>query len=346
MSDLSPGSAGDPIQQLESFGNGGIAVNPLDPAAVRRLGDQRRRRQHAMYGAIAAAVLTAAVVPAAILATRDSGAPPVAPVPGPTSSATPSPTPTETFPAGGVTVRSEADLAALVGTSDEFKAFIGATLAANRTADCPNAEIGVQKYDDTGFALGTVGGCGGYVALWSVQNGAWKEALGTQDEWLCGDLNRFDVPDGFAGECYGPKELLGPDEDYGIRLGMSADEIGAVGGTAKETGSGSCSYVFPPGAPPTVTANGPVGSIGYLSLDPDRGVVALFAQKDQVTPRGIRQGDTFAQLKKAYPEGRIGDHAAWWVAIDAEHSYRFDIDGDDTVQNISLVLNGPQGCYE
>ena len=70
---------------------------------------------------------------------------------------------------------------------------------------CATPDITVKKYSSAGFALGGVGGCGGYVALWSLQDGTWKEALGTQDEWTCGDLARFGVPDVFAGDCYRPQ---------------------------------------------------------------------------------------------------------------------------------------------
>ena len=191
----------DPIEALENFGTGGVPVNPLDPAAVRRLGDQRRRRQNTVYGAIAAVAVAVAVIPTAILATHDdAGKPP--PI---TTTTTPDPTQTPTtFPADGVTVKSPSDLPKLVGTTEDFKSFIGTVLEDDR-ASCPQPEIDVMRYSNDGYARGGVGGCGGYQAIWAVQNGRWAEALSTQDEWLCGDLNRFSVPEEFAGDCYGPR---------------------------------------------------------------------------------------------------------------------------------------------
>lgn len=349
MSDQLSGPTPDPIQQLETFGTGGIAVNPLDPASVRRLGDQRRRRQNTVYGAIAAVVVAAAVIPTALIATKDDGsvAPPTGP---PTVTQTPEPTPIViTFPGNGVEVKTAADLTKLVGTSDEFKAFMGAELAKNKTADCPNAEVYVTKYDSAGFALGGFGGCGGNVELWSIQNGAWKEAIGTQDEWVCGDLTRFSVPDGFAGECYGPKQVLGPDSDAGIQLGMTMDEVRAAGGTvsaASTDGTDYCRTVNPKGFPDVTDADGSTHVVGYLSVNPDRGVVALFAQKDQVTPRGVRTGDLLDTFKKAYPEATKTGFGWYKVPISDTTFYRFDFNQDGALQNISMVLDGSQGCYE
>ncbi|MFL6023614.1 MAG: hypothetical protein ACJ72O_09770 [Marmoricola sp.] len=353
MSDQLSGPTPDPIQQLETFGTGGIAVNPLDPASVRRLGDQRRRRQNTMYGAIAAVVVAAAVIPTALIATKDEGsvAPPTGP---PTVTQTPEPTPTViTFPGNGVEVKTAADVEKLTGTTSEFKTFIAATLqkAVEDGSKCSGAYHGVTvtKYDSDGFALGGVNSCGGYEALWSIQNGAWKEALGTQDEWVCGDLTRFSVPDGFAGECYGPKQVLGPDSDAGIQLGMTMDEVRAAGGTvsaASTDGTDYCRTVNPKGFPDVTDADGSTHVVGYLSVNPDRGVVALFAQKDQVTPRGVRTGDLLDTFKKAYPEATKTGFGWYKVPISDTTFYRFDFNQDGALQNISMVLDGSQGCYE
>ena len=342
MSESNTGPTRDPIEALENFGTGGIAVNPLEPAAVRRLGDQRRRRQTTMYGAIAAVALAAAVIPTAILATRDDGAKP----PSITNTTTPEPTPTETptpstivFPENGVTVRSQADLAKLVGTTDDFKSFIGTALQTD-AGSCPTPEIDVMKYSSSGYASGGVGGCGGYRALWAIQNGRWKEALGTQDEWLCGDLNRFDIPESFAGGCYGPAGLFGPEENLGLRLGMTADEVSAAGGTVTGPGNG-CQFVFPAGAKPSGTA-----TLGYLSATAGKGVVALYAQKDQVTPQGIRLGDLKDTVEKAYPEGHLQQpQGAWYAPITSSSYYRFDFNADGAVSTMSIVAND-QDCYE
>lgn len=345
MSEPSTGPTRDPIEALENLGTGGIAVNPLEPAAVRRLGDQRRRRQHTMYGAIAAVAVAAAIIPTAILTTRDDGAapPPItnSGTPDPTPNPTPNPTPTPstiTFPGSGVAVRSAADLAKLVGTTDDFKSFIGTALA--KDSSCPTPEIDVMKYSSDGYAVGAVGGCGGYRALWAVENGAWKEALGTQDEWRCGDLARLSVPEGFAGQCYGPKEVFGPAEDAGLRLGMSADEVTAAGGTVSDQGNG-CQYVYPAGLDRPKDGS----TLGYLSAS-GKGVVALYAVKDQVTNRGSAIGDLEDAVVKVYPEGHLQQpQGAWYVPIDADSYYRFDFDAAGTVVRISIVAND-QDCYE
>jgi len=204
MSELNSGPTRDPIQDLENFGTGGIAVNPLDPAAVRRLGDQRRRRQNTMYGAIAAVVVAVAVIPTALIATKDDGKG-GAPLTNQTGTPTPTPSPTViVFPDGGVVIKAPEDTDQLVGTSDAFKTFIKTVWQKDHDAGCKTAEIDVTKYSPAGFGAGGGGGCGGYQAIWGLKAGTWIEALGTQDEWVCSDLARYDVPDGFAGDCYVP----------------------------------------------------------------------------------------------------------------------------------------------
>jgi len=119
----------DPFEALKTFGTGGVPVNPLDPAAVRRLGDQRRRRQNTMYGVIAAVVVAAAVIPTALIATHgdaDSG-PSISHTPSPDPTPTQSPTSTPTviaFPNGGVAIKAPEDTDQLVGTTEAFKTFI------------------------------------------------------------------------------------------------------------------------------------------------------------------------------------------------------------------------------
>jgi len=207
MSESNSGSTRDPIQDLKNLGTGGITVSPLDPAQVRRLGDQRRRRQNTMYGAIAAVVVAVAVIPTALIATKDSSSGPSHTTITPTFTPTPKPTPTPTvivFPDGGVAIKAPEDTDKLEGTSDEFKTFIKGVWQKDHDQGCKTAEVTVFKYSAEGFGYGAVGGCGGYQAVWVLKDGAWKEVLATQDEWVCSDLARYDVPDGFAGECYVP----------------------------------------------------------------------------------------------------------------------------------------------
>jgi hypothetical protein len=159
-----------------------------------------------MYGVIAAVVVAAAVIPTALIATKDDGkaAPPTGQV---TPTPTPSPTPSTTivaFPNGGVAIKAPEDTAKLVGTSDDFKTFIKGVWQKDFDSGCKTAEVDVMKYTSDGFGLGGVGGCGGYQALWAQVDGTWKEVLHTQDEWRCPELTELKVPDGFAGECYTP----------------------------------------------------------------------------------------------------------------------------------------------
>lgn len=90
----------DPIRDLESFGTGGIHVNPLAPDQVRRLGDRRRARRRATL-LIAASVLAVVggIIPVTLAMTNDDTAPAppmITPTPTPTPSPTPTPTPSPT----------------------------------------------------------------------------------------------------------------------------------------------------------------------------------------------------------------------------------------------------------
>lgn len=236
MSESNSGSTRDPIQDLKNLGTGGITVSPLDPAQVRRLGDQRRRRQNTMYGAIAAVVVAVAVIPTALIATKDSSSGPSHTTITPTITPTPKPTPTPTvivFPDGGVAIKAPEDTDKLEGTSDEFKTFIKGVWQKDHDQDCKTAEVTVFKYSAEGFGYGAVGGCGGYQAVWVLKDGAWKEVLATQDEWVCSDLARYDVPDGFAGECYvpDPAPAVVTFPGNGLAVHQESDAAGLQGTT-------------------------------------------------------------------------------------------------------------------
>lgn len=72
----------DPIEELESFNEGGIPVNPLSPADVRRAGDRLRRRRNVGAAVASVAALAVIATPFALLAGGDDkadGPTPVAP---------------------------------------------------------------------------------------------------------------------------------------------------------------------------------------------------------------------------------------------------------------------------
>jgi hypothetical protein len=339
-----PEQTHDPIRDLEQFDSGGLGMTPLEPAQVRRLGDRRRNRRNAVLVAAAVVAVVAAASPALILSNRSGSE-----TPGPAGTTTPSPSPSSappsappkviTYPGSGVEVHTAADTSALVGTSTAFKDFIAVQAQKDADTGCPTPAVDVMKYSDAGYASGGVGGCGGYQAIWVLQDGAWREALATQDEWRCGDLERFDVPESISGDCYGPPALFGPADDAGLRLGMSSEEVVAAGGSVTGPGNG-CSFVFPAGVTPKKNS-----TLGYLSATPGKGVVALYAQDGQVTPDGIAVSSTQQEVEAAYPAGHLDPvNGAWLSPIDANTSYRFDFDHGTTVR-ISLVADD-QDCYE
>lgn len=112
----------------------------------------------------------------------------------------------------------------LAGTPTAFKAFAAAegakvrrqAAAAGEPRHCVR-QSGVIVTDfaqDTpaGYAIGDVGSCGGYAALWTnatrgaTGTTAWREVVGTQDGWYCPDLKRYRVPSALVGDtCYSPK---------------------------------------------------------------------------------------------------------------------------------------------
>lgn len=106
----------------------------------------------------------------------------------------------------GVEVQKRADAKNLRGAPKAFKRFIGNK--AQRLADhstCGDGYVGVtvERVRTDGFGVGGVNDCGGYVALWAVVDGRWKEIAGTQDIWNCGVLKRHVVPSSIAGDrCY------------------------------------------------------------------------------------------------------------------------------------------------
>lgn len=112
----------------------------------------------------------------------------------------------------------------LPGTPRAFRLFAAHEGAAVRRLAQSNgesthcvAQAGITVTDfaqaaAAGYAIGGVGSCGGYAALWTnATRGAygvttWREVIGTQDGWYCPDLKRYRVPSALVGtSCYSPK---------------------------------------------------------------------------------------------------------------------------------------------
>lgn len=109
----------------------------------------------------------------------------------------------------GLTIGRPAMVVKLKGTSPAFKRYVAAQVRLVRAdRSCPTSAraITVYKYATNGYALGAVNDCGGYVALWGVRHGAWRQLIGTQDVFRCGQLHRDHVPVGLLndGKCYIP----------------------------------------------------------------------------------------------------------------------------------------------
>lgn len=50
------------------------------------------------------------------------------------------------------------------------------------------AGVSLDRYSHKGFAMGDVGSCGGYQAVWAKVSGRWKEVLGYQESPTCASL--------------------------------------------------------------------------------------------------------------------------------------------------------------
>jgi hypothetical protein len=357
-----PEHSNDPIQDLENFGTGGLAVTPLDPAQVRRLGDRRRNRRRGTIAVAAAIVAIAgAVTPIALMSGRDTSQPPIAHTPSPnpdrTSPSVPNPSaPTVTapsdeditYPGNGVEVVTTSDTSKLTGTTPEFRDFIAHQLerAQAEGASCPSAahSVTVQKYSPAGYAIGAVNSCGGYAALWVLgtpdedpESASWQEGMGTQDAWDCDTLSYLGVPTSFAGECFDEAGDFGPTGTGGVDLGMTAAEVEAAGGTVQVGGDGACSTIVLPFFSPR-----PNATDGYL--DPDHKVVMLAARPGVKTPERIGLGSSKAKVQQAYPAGRLSG-GYWVVPLAHGTEYEFGLSGGDTVTE-ALLTDSRQPCTQ
>lgn len=335
----------DPIRLLEDFGTGGFTGTPADPADVRRLGDRRRARRRVVVMVAASVAATLAIgVPIALTRGGDGphgpgyiathGPQPSAPPSSPDS--TPSPPADLTFPGNGVVVKARADLAELEGTSDAFRTFIG-TVLENDRATCPTPEIDVRKYNDSGYAIGGVGGCGGYQALWVDRDGEWQEGMGTQDAWDCDALDHLGVPRSFPGECTDLAGDFGPSGTNGVDLGATQADLESAGGTVDPGPTGSCRTFVLPGLP--AIAN---HTDGYLA--PGQGVVMIAARPGMKTPERIGLGSSEEKVRQAYPNGRLSN-GYWVVPLGHGTEYELGLGEHATVEEM-LLADEAQPCTQ
>ena len=111
----------------------------------------------------------------------------------------------------------------LPGAPADFRAFVKRQLHElwddlDHTQACKTAPlVTVYAVRTDGFAMGAVNTrprphCatgGGYVAIWAVRHGAWKEVIATQDVIKCARLERFDIPSEIGvDECYQGVEVV------------------------------------------------------------------------------------------------------------------------------------------
>ena len=194
---------------------GSLVVPPLPDLPVASTGRPRPAARLGRAGRLAPFLAAAAVVVLAVggatLGTSRSREPAPATAPAPVPTRTPVPTAPELISydsdgSGPVEVHTAADVDELVGAPDSFKTFVARTarrLTAGATCDGAYVGVTVRALRTDGYAVGAVNQCGGYVALWAVVDGRWKEIEGTQDLWDCAVLARYRVPSDVAGDtCY------------------------------------------------------------------------------------------------------------------------------------------------
>jgi hypothetical protein len=86
------------------------------------------------------------------------------------------------------------------------------------TAACRTSPvITLDTLRTDGFALGDVAtrprrGCdtgGGYIAIWAVRKGAWKQVIGTQEAVECRRLEKYDIPSELGiDQCYEGNDIV------------------------------------------------------------------------------------------------------------------------------------------
>jgi hypothetical protein len=259
-----------------------------------------------------------------------------------------------TFPGDGQGVHKESDAAALQGTTDDFKEFVIAQVAALQAdaadnagkypADCPDpraAGFTVKKFAQAGYASGSVFLCPtGYEAIWKKVDGTWKRVIATQEQVSCSELDKFDIPHSFVeGSCYDPSKQFGPQWALAFKIGMTADEVRGAGGTIHGDPAGDCATVTKPNV--VGGAGDPLKEVAMTAGK----VVAIFANDGFSTPEGIGIGSTEREVKSAYPDGHYDIHHYWHVPIDQGSEYEVGVGGNGVVTELLIQTTGQQKCY-
>jgi hypothetical protein len=104
---------------------------------------------------------------------------------------------------GGVILHRASDVAKLTGTPEGFRQFMAGVIDTNLhwgelDKPCPTT-ITVEKYDRSGYALGSIGDCGGAVLMWGKWHGVWQQVWGGQAIPDCADLKKHSIPVSIAG---------------------------------------------------------------------------------------------------------------------------------------------------
>ncbi|HET8602845.1 MAG TPA: hypothetical protein VFM09_02885 [Marmoricola sp.] len=134
------------------------------------------------------------------------------------------------------------------------------------------------------------------------------------------------------------RHVLGPDGYRGLRLGMDAAQVRATGdATVPRVPASGCA-----GIRLTDRPRRPHRVDGYLSAR--YGLVAVYARSDMATPEGIHPGSTFAQVRKAYPDGKLSVDGYWIVPLGHGTAYEFGIGGHHAVGEMA-VMRLRQDCF-
>jgi len=121
---------------------------------------------------------------------------------------------------------------------------------------------------------------------------------------------------------------------YGrIKLGMSLKAARKTGLITKPSVQGACdSFSLK-------------GTTAGTYHEKKRGVTALFADKSMRTPRGIKLGDKFKKVKKAYPGLKTGPNVhSVRVPGNRKALYLFLFDGSNRLYELGLALT-PIRCF-